>query len=439
MTHTDGSVPDSTRASAREGGGPGHQAGNGGIFASLRGNPRLRALMASNVFFFGGVWTQTLILGWMVFDETGSEFLLAVFTSVRLLPLLLGPLAGVLADRFDRLRLLVCAGLWAFAALATLAALSSTGLADYWVLVIGGLALGLAHSPSQPARASLVFELVEPGKLSNATALTSLVFSATMMLGPAAGGALISWFGAPAALWISSGWYALALLSLMPLRGFRDRVRAHHESAMRMLFTGMGEIVRIRPVLAVLVVTVAVNSLMWSIYQGFMPVYAEHSLGLDAGGLGALLTCFGAGGIIGGVLIAGLGDFARKGAVFLFATGACSVCWALFSLTTAPVLAFGLMLIGGMFSAPFGALQTTLMLHATPPQLQGRAMGLQELAVGATPLASLLMGAVAQWIGMPLTGFFAQVLLIATLAATAFAIPELIRYHGTGAPDQFKG
>ena len=412
------------------GGGSGRPAAH--PFSSIVGNPRLRALLTSNVFFFGGVWTQTLILGWMVFEQTGSEFLLAVFTAVRLLPLLLGPLAGVLSDRFDRLRLLLIAGGWAFAVLLGLAILATAGLADYWVLVAGGLALGLAHSPSQPARSSLVFAFVAPGQLSNATALSSLVFSGTMMAGPAIGGALVSWLGAPAALWISTLWYAVSLLALWPLRRFRDPVRAHHESLGRMLFGGVGRILRIRVVLAVIIVTVATNALMWSIYQGFMPVFAEQSLGLDAAGLGALLTCFGAGGIVGSLVLASLGDFPHKGAVFLGGTAVSAVCWAAFTLSTLPWLSFALMLVAGLASAPFGTLQTTLLLHATPPTLQGRAVGLQELAIGAQPLASLLIGAAADWIGMSAAGFLSIALLALGLVVITLAIPELLRYQGVG-------
>ena len=88
----------------------------GGPIASLRSSRPFRYLWTSNVLFFGGIWTQTLVLGWMVYEVTGSAFLIAVFTACRLAPLLLGPFAGVLADRFDRYRMLVIANLWAFVA-----------------------------------------------------------------------------------------------------------------------------------------------------------------------------------------------------------------------------------------------------------------------------------------------------------------------------------
>ncbi|MFP3468213.1 MFS transporter, partial [Leifsonia sp. SIMBA_070] len=64
------------------------------MFASLRAHPRFALLWVSNLFFFGGVWSLTLVLGWLAFELTGSEMLVALYTAARLAPLLLGPLAG---------------------------------------------------------------------------------------------------------------------------------------------------------------------------------------------------------------------------------------------------------------------------------------------------------------------------------------------------------
>lgn len=105
--------------------------------SSLRSSPGFRLLWISNLFFYGGAWTQTLVLGWLVFDTTRSEFLLAVFTAVRLAPMLLGPFAGVLSDRYDRVRLLMSACLWALGAVVAVAVMASSGPVSYGALVAG--------------------------------------------------------------------------------------------------------------------------------------------------------------------------------------------------------------------------------------------------------------------------------------------------------------
>src|SRR5690606_13482070 len=137
------------------------------------------------------------------------------------------------------------------------------------------------------------------------------------------------------------------------------------------------------------------NTLVWPIFQSFMPVFAERSLGLGAAGLGALLTCAGVGGLLGSVVIASLGDMRAKGAVFVLGTLAWAVCWGGFALARQVPLAFALIVLIGVFSAAFGVLQTTLLLLATEPAVHGRALGLQELAIGIMPLAALVLGQVA--------------------------------------------
>lgn len=401
--------------------------GPGAALASLR-NRRFALLWLSNLFFFGGVWNQTLVMGWLVYETTRSEFLVAAYTAIRLSPLLFGPIAGAIADRYDRSRLLILASTWAFAVTAAVAVLAAVGLLPYWAIVAGGFALGLAQSPAQPARASMVLDLVGRENLSNANALNSMAMNVTQVVGPAAGGALIAAVGAPAALWISTSWFALSLFLLLPLRGQGTVVRTATEPVFAMIASGFRAIGRNRLAVAVLLVTLAANILIWPIYQSFMPVFARESLGLDAAGLGILLTCCGAGGLLGSLIIAGLGDFRFKGALFVGGTAALGALWAAFSLTHTTTVAYVLMAVIGLASACFGVLQTTLLLMTTEPALHGRALGAQELAIGVMPLAALALGAAAHAVGVGITTLSAGLVLVAALVVLAARVPELLRY-----------
>jgi MFS family permease len=408
----------------------GSRSGYRRILASLQDSPRFRLLWFSNMFFFGGAWTQTLVLGWLVYETTESEFLLSLFTAVRLAPLLLGPFGGVLSDRFDRVRLLIVACLWAVVAVSSVAVMVSMGYVPFWALVLGGLAIGLAQSPSQPARAALVLDLVGRGNLSNANALNSMALNMTQVVGPALGGAMISAFGAPAALWISTAWYAISLLTLLPLRPVRGTRQGHPESALRMLTGGFRMILSNRLASAVLFVTLAANVLIWPIYQGFMPVFAADVLGLDAAGLGWLLTCSGVGGLIGSLIIASLGDFRFKGGLFVLGTATWGLLWSLFALSHAVPLSFALMVGIGIMTASFGVLQTTLLLMTTEPRLHGRALGVQELTIGIMPFSSLVLGALAQSVGVGPTTFVSALLLVVLMLVLAMRVPQLVRYSG---------
>jgi predicted MFS family arabinose efflux permease len=406
-------------------------AGLGRAIESLRHSPGFRYLWVSNLFFFGGAWTQTLILGWLVFETTGSEFLLALFTAFRLAPMLLGPVAGVLSDRYDRVRMLMMACIWALVVVVVVAAMATMNQAPYWVLVVGGLAIGLAQSPSQPARTSLVLELVGRENISNANALNSMAMNMTQVIGPALGGAMISTLGAPAALWISSAWFAISVALLWPLRNVGRTARRHHEPVIQMITIGMRTVLRSRLTSAVLLVTLSANILIWPIYQTFMPVFAKDVLGLDASGLGWLLTGGGLGGLTGSLIIATMGDFRFKGGLFVLGTAAWGALWAVFGLLHSVPISFAIMACIGLMSASFGVLQTTLMLMTTEPGMQGRALGIQELAIGSMPIASLGLGVVAQAIGVGATAFFCGILLAMILLTLALRVPELIRYSGT--------
>jgi predicted MFS family arabinose efflux permease len=404
------------------------------VLASLRDSPKFRLLWFSNLFFFGGAWTQTLVLGWIVFETTGSEFLLALFTAVRLLPLLLGPLGGVLSDRLDRVRLLIVACLWALCAVAVVAALAAMGHTPYWLLLLGGLAIGLAQSPSQPARAALVLDLVGRENLSNANALNAMAINLTQVVGPALGGTMISTLGAPAALWISTGWYGLSLVMLLPLRSQKTARHPHKESAWQMLAGGFRAMLASRLVSAVLLVTFSANILIWPVYQSFMPVFAVDVLHLDAAGLGWMLTCYGVGGVVGSMVVASLGDFRFKGGLFVLGTAAWGFLWAMFALSHSVLLSFALMGVIGLLTAPFIILQTTLLLMTNPPEMQGRALGMQELAIGIMPFSTLALGLVAQGIGVGATTFGCGLLLAVTMLVVAARVPELVRYSGIQQP-----
>lgn len=396
-----------------------------------RGDGRFRLLWLSNLCFFAGVWMQTLVLGWLVFDMTNSESLLALFTAVRLAPMFLGPLSGVLADRLDRPRFMLATVVWVTFAITATAALVSAGSIGYWGIVAGGFAIGLAQSPAQPARYALVLDIVGRDNISSANALNSMAPNMTQVVGPAIGGGLISALGAPTALWVSAACYPASFLALWPLRNAGAAGGpARHETVRRQLLDGLRMVRGSRLIAAVLLVTLAANIFLWPVYQAFMPVFAKDILNLGPSGLGLLLMCSGIGGLLGSVVIALMGDFRYKGGIFVFGTAAWAVLWSLFALSRSPALSFGLIALVGLASAPFGVLQGTLLLILAPGPLRGRAMGLQELAIGILPVATFLHGIAAKHMGVATSTVGSGFLLAALLLVLALYVPQLVTYGG---------
>ena len=102
-------------------------------------NTGFRNLWLSSLLFFSGFWAQTVVLAWLAFDLTQSEFAVAAFSAARFAPLLVGPLGGILADRADRLRWLRGSIALALAIGVTVSALATFGQIAYWQVVVAGL------------------------------------------------------------------------------------------------------------------------------------------------------------------------------------------------------------------------------------------------------------------------------------------------------------
>lgn len=386
--------------------------GQGAVLPALLRNRRFQLLWWSNLLFFTGMGCQTLILGWLAYETTRSAFGVAVFAAVRYAPMLFGVVAGAYADRVSRIRMLLLAASCAFLVTVLLAGVAWTGQLPFGWLVLGGFVLGLAESPSQPARSSLVFDLVGPRSLSAANALNAVTTSLTQVLGPAVGGALYAALHASGSLGIVGVLYLVSAALLVPLRRVPPAGQRAAEKLSSMILSGLRAAVGSPIIVGVLVITLASNLLIWPVLNSFMPIYAEL-LELGADGLGYLLGCCSAGGLLGSVVLARMGDFRFKTVVFWLGTAAWGLAWAGFALSVPRVgLSVVAIVVVGVFSAVFGSLRTTLLLLEAAPHLHGRVLGLLEFAIGAIPVGTLILGAFADRAGVVATTFVASVVFV---------------------------
>lgn len=399
-------------------------------FASLRTNRDFRFLWLSNLCYIGGNWALTLVLSWLVFDITDSELLLAIFTAVRLSPVWLGPISGLLADRYDRVLIIKVASMWATFMSALLGVLIVLGFHPFWMLLLAGFLTGMAQSPSQPARSSLALQLVGRKNLANANALGSMGFGMTQAIAPAIAGLVLSEFGAAIALWFTALWYLAATTMIWRVRVAHKTVSVGHEPFLPMLKSGLSIVLRNRLTATVLLITLAANIFIWPISNSFLPVFASDILSLGPAGLGQLMMFMGIGNFIGSFVIASLGDFRYKGGVFVVGSVFWGMGWALFGLSSTAGISYGLMVIIGVISASFIVLQATLMLITSPTEVQGRALGILELAVGSMPIGTLLLGAFASVYGVGPTTVVAGSLYALLLLAHSLRSPGLLRYTG---------
>lgn len=402
-------------------------ARGGAALAPLTRYPAFRDYWVSSMLFFSGFWAQTVVLAWLAFDLTQSEFAVAVFGAVRFFPMLLGPLGGALAERVNRVRLLAAAGVIALASTIVMAILVGIGVGAYWQVVLIGLLLGVMQAPLQPARFTLVMDLVRREDVSSANALNMATLMGARVIAPAVSGVLIARFGAGAALWAAVLWYVPGTLLLLRVPERVDREARITSGVVADLIEGFSITVRHREMAGVLIVSVAANAFAWPVIQAFLPVFADRVLESGAVGLGLMVAATGVGSLIGAVAIAFLGDFRAKGRMFLGGTAVFGLSLSAFALAGNMPLALLLLLLGGIASAGFGVMQSTLMLLLAPDELRGRAMGVLMLSIGIMPFATLVQGAIASSVGVVETTFVAGLLLIGSIVLVAFAIPGLRR------------
>jgi MFS family permease len=398
------------------------------VTAPIRNNRQFRLFWLSSIIFFSGFWAQLVVLAWLAFEITGSEFAVAGFAAARFAPLLFGPLGGLVADAANRPRLLMLTNLVALAIGGVTALLATLDVIVYWHVLLSGFLIGMTQAPLQPARFTLLMDIVPRDEFPSANALNMAAMMGSRIAAPAVAGALIAISGVDIALWFSVLWYVPAAYLIWRVAEPRGRdFRSASAGVLADLADGFRLAFSSRALGAVLLVSVAANLFAWPVVQGFMPVFAEDVLNVGAAGLGVLVAAHGAGALVGALLIAALGDFARKGQLFLLSTGIFGLLLVPFALTENMPLAVVLMVASGLASAGFGVMQSTLTLLLAPEEARGRVTGMLILSIGVLPLSMLGQGAIAGAIGVVPTAVAAGIMLVISVVVLTASIPELLR------------
>ncbi|TMA59069.1 MAG: MFS transporter [Deltaproteobacteria bacterium] len=186
----------------------------GKTFSSLR-HANYRYLWFGTVFMSAGQWIQQVTLGWLLYDLTGSSILLGALNGLRALPFLIAsPIAGVVADRVDRKKILTAAQYVLMTSTVGMGVLVAMGVAAVWHLFVFTLITAIAWAFTDPVRQSMVPTLVPKEDLINAVALNSAAFNMTKVVGPSIGGLLIVAFGAAGNFFVQGAAYIAVLISI---------------------------------------------------------------------------------------------------------------------------------------------------------------------------------------------------------------------------------
>ena len=277
-------------------------------FDSLRYRSYVFIWLAT-VFSSAGFWLQQVVVGWLTYEVTESAFWTSLALGLDALPILLvGPIGGVLVDSFDRRKLL--AFIYGYQAVVTtiFSIVAITGNLEAWHIFAFIFFMGLSWVISDPARMSLIPNIVPKENLVNAFALNSMAFSVTRLGIPALGGILIVVIGTGPTLLFEAALQVCAVGTAL----FLD-VKKTDRPALRLttVFSDLREGARYvlsQPLLIGLFTLTAMPALLiMPSIQGLMPVYAAEVFNVDAKGLGLLLSAVGAGSTIGTFVLASNG------------------------------------------------------------------------------------------------------------------------------------
>jgi MFS family permease len=344
-------------------------------------------------------WFETLVAGVFVYEVTQSPLLVSLTLMSRALPLLfVGAVAGAVADAINR-RSLLLIGLLVTAVNAALMALEAAfGNLQVWQVALGGIISGGFWAFEMAVRRRMISEVVRPDLVGPAIALDAVTGSATRAVGPLLGGVMLqtiglAWaFGLSALLMFGAAAIIFGLAFTQESRPLR-LARLPAEIA-----EGIAT-ARAQPILlGVLLATIVMNAFGFS-YTAMVAPFGAQAFNASPAMIGLLAAAEPLGSIITGLILAsGRVPMDRprlliRGSYLFLAGGAAAM------LAPWYLAAFILLALGGLGTAAFASMQSTLILTHAPAAMRSRVMGLITVCIGAGPIGVMLVGLIAEVVG----------------------------------------
>lgn len=373
---------------------------------------------------------QTVAQAWLVYRLTDSSFMLGLVSFCTLIPVFLFSLfAGVLADRYNRRRMLLIATVSGMAHALLLAYLTLSGQVQPWHIVILALLIGCVHAIETPARYSFMADLVPRSELSNAIALNSSAFNIARFVGPPVAGLLIAFRGEGFVFLVNGASYMAVLFAYLSMRLELRKVQVPGGRMMQEIVQALHyarKHIHIRAALAL----VGTGSMVGASVSVLMPVFSREVYGGEATVMGYLLGAMGAGALAGALSLAHRSSNRHIDRLMGYAGMTTGVILLFFSLNQHLPLAIVLLFVSGFSQTTLAASTNTLIQLCTPDHLRGRIMSLYSMIfIGLMPAGALLAGLVAQTIGAPHT---VMIFATACFLISALFLWYVPRFNGTG-------
>ena len=371
------------------------------------------AAFASNI----GTWIQNVAAAWLMTSLAPNALMVGLVQTLSGFPvfLLIIP-AGALADLVDRRRLLLFAQGWMFVAAALLGWLTVEGVMTPWVLLLLTFLLGIGAALNSPAWQASLPEQVPRDELTAAIALNGIQFNLARAIGPALGGVLIAAIGVGSAFLINAASFLGVVLLLYFWRREPTKSTLPAERLVGAIKAGIRYTRYSRPLTAVLV-RAGAFVIGASAVPALLPLYARNELGARATGYGVLLGFFGAGGVIGGLLMPQVRRHLSRDQTLSLSAVICATTTAILGEVNVAGVAYAVMCLGGLaWVLGMTSLKVTAQV-VVPQWVKARALASYQLVVqGSMALGGLLWGGAASRSTVPVALDLAAVLLVIGLA-----------------------
>ena len=398
-----------------------------GAWASSLRFRDFRLFWASTFFYSVGTGMEHVAVGWLVFDITGSAFMVGVAAAARMAPLFfLGILSGAMADWLERRLFLLFSALGGVAVAAIMAVLLLSGDPPVWAVVVLVAAGGCVLAFTLTTRNAYTYDIVGPEHALNGLSLNQMAMQVGGIAGALASGALIELVGPGwQYLGVGGSYLGSALILLVIGRSART-AEPQREPVLRNL-VGYIRFLRENRVIMALMCLTSITEVLGFSHMTMLPVFAKEVLHVGPAGLGYLTAVRQAGGLLGLALLANLRDYRRKGLLMFIIATAFGIGLMGFSLSTALVYFIVVLAAVNACAMSVDTLYKTLMQSNVPDEQRGRAMGSWVLSIGVAPVGHLGVGGLATALGAQGALLVNGALLAGVSLAAAIGLPKIRR------------
>ena len=365
----------------------------------LLGEPDFRRLWLVGLVVFSVRWLEMLAVAVFAYQRTGSPFIVALLTMLRMLPMaMFGALIGAAAERVERRKALALVVSLMLLCSIALALLAWSDALEIWHLALASFISGLTWTTDNPVRRTMIGEVVGPERMSAAMSVDVGANNASRMLGPTVGGILLATFGIGGAFAVSVAGYLVALAVALQVRHRNTAAPSTAAGILERMIEGLLLVRRDRRLNGTMVITVIYNTFGWP-FTSMIPVIGQDNLGLGAVGIGVLASMDGVGAFCGAVAIALFAKPPHFARLYIGGVTIYLLMLPVFALAPYPMLAGSVLLLTGLANAGFSIMQATLVYLAAPPEMRSRVFGVLSVCIGIGMIGFLHLGWLAGLIG----------------------------------------